>query len=148
MSYSIIFLFGSTTLFLFYFLSYLDLSFVLVMFIYSLSLVSTFPSVYIDFLLSVTNYFASIYFPLFLFFSLIYILFSTLNSSQMKKLNSQILRDLFSSNFKIPDEPPCYVRQCQLICAILLELSRCTVSRIFITYIRCTAVHNACLQVP
>ena len=43
-----------------------------------------------------------------------------------------MLRDLFCSNFEIPDEPPCYVRQCWLICTTLLELSRGTASNILL----------------
>ena len=42
----------------------------------------------------------------------------------------------------------CYVRQCSLVCAYLLELSRGIVSCFVIVYIGCTAIHNAHLQVP
>ena len=83
----------------------------------------------------------------------------------MRKLTLQMLRDLFCSNFEIPEDslaiyelvewdsylpvlvfeswisPPCYERQCWPIIAILFELSRGTVSHIFIVYVGCTAIH-------
>ena len=43
--------------------------------------------------------------------------------------------------FEIPDEPPCYVRQCHFICALLLELSRGLASCI-VSFIVCTVIHN------
>ena len=42
--------------------------------------------------------------------------------------------------FEIPDEPPCYVRQCSLCYALILKLSRGPASCIL--FIMCTAIHN------
>ena len=60
------------------------------------------------------------------------------------------LRDFFFLNFEIPDELPCYVWQCWLLCTFLLVLSRGIVSCILliVIYIECTMIHNAHLQVP
>ena len=50
-------------------------------------------------------------------------------------------RDLFYLIFGILDEPPCFVRQCQSIFAILLELFRGLVSHVLL-FIGCTVIHN------
>ena len=72
---------------------------------------------------------------------LIYFLILFLEPQMRVWLSIKLLSGISYFNFGIPDEPSCYVRQCQFICALLLELSRGLASCIllFIVY---TAMHN------